>query len=163
MKHLYLVRHAKSSWSNQGQPDFERPLNDRGRRDVITMGERLKNKIKIDVFISSSAARTNQTSLSLANSFGFDLNRVQFYDELYHASPRKMLNVINDVDDKYESLIVVGHNPGISMLCDDLCNYSVDFPTLAIAKITFETDKWAEIFNETGALDYFDFPKNLNL
>ena len=62
-------------------------------------------------------------------------------------------------ENKNNNLMLVGHNPGISMLCDYLCNYSVDFPTLGIAKISFETEDWMEISAQTGTLEWFDFPK----
>lgn len=164
MKQLYLVRHAKSDWADPRLSDFERPLNERGNKDKTTMGKRLKNKlVEIDCFISSSAKRTTQTSIALAKEINFPTSGIQFEKELYHASPVTQLSFINAVDNEHDQLMLVGHNPGISLLCDYLCNYSIDFPTLGIAKITFETDSWEEISTQTGILEWFDFPKKTEL
>ena len=161
MKHLFLVRHAKSSWGNSGLSDFERPLNERGNKDKVTMGKRMKEKsIELDSLISSSAKRTKQTSLALSKEIGFPTQDIQFLKEIYHASPSVMLTFINNLDNEYNNLMLVGHNPGISMLCDYLCNHSVDFPTLGIAKISFDINDWQEVFGETGTLEWFDYPKN---
>lgn len=164
MKYLYLVRHAKSDWKNIGLSDFERPLNERGNTDKKTMGKRLKEKsIKLDSFISSSAKRTTQTSIALAKEIDYSTKEIKFFEELYHASPSVMLSIINKTDIENNNLLLVGHNPGISMLCDYLCNYSVDFPTLGIAKISFETEDWMEVSTQTGTLEWFDFPKKTEL
>ncbi|MEN8929114.1 MAG: histidine phosphatase family protein [Flavobacteriales bacterium] len=161
MKHLYLVRHAKSDWANPGLPDFERPLNERGNRDKKLMGKRLAEKSVLpNAFISSSSKRTTQTSVALAKKIGFPTREIQFYEEIYHASPFVMLSFINKTENKNNSLMLVGHNPGISMLCDYLCNYAIDFPTLGMAKISFEVDDWMEVSAQTGTLDWFDYPKN---
>jgi phosphohistidine phosphatase len=164
MKHLFLVRHAKSDWGNLVLSDFERPLNERGNRDKIIMGKRLKEKsIKLDSFISSSAIRTTQTSMALANEMNFPAQKIHFSEEIYHASPSVMLSFINKTEDENNHLMLVGHNPGISMLCDYLCNYSIDFPTLGVAKISFETDRWLEVSAQMGTLEWFDFPKKTEL
>ena len=163
MKQLFLVRHAKSSWGNPKLSDFDRPLNERGNKDKVVMGERLKNRlVKVDLIISSTAKRTTQTSIALAKGIEYPTNKIEFMDEIYHASPSAMLSVINRTNNEIEDLVLVGHNPGISMLCDYLCNYSVDFPTLGVAKISFETNDWQEVFGETGTLEWFDYPKNEN-
>lgn len=160
MKYLFLVRHAKSDWGNDGLPDFDRPLNERGNKDKGIMGKRLKEKsIELDSFISSSAKRTTQTSIALAKEMSFLTQEVKFFKEIYHASPSVMLSFINKTENKNNNLMLVGHNPGISVLCDYLCNYSVDFPTLGIAKISFETEDWKEVSAQTGILEWFDFPK----
>jgi phosphohistidine phosphatase len=160
MKYLFLVRHAKSDWANIGLSDFERPLNERGNRDKGIMGKRLKEKsIELDSFISSSAKRTTQTSMALAKEMNFPTREIKFSKEIYHASLSVMLSFINKTENKNNTIMLVGHNPGISMLCDYLCNYSVDFPTLGIAKICFETEDWREVSAQTGTLEWFDFPK----
>ena len=66
---LVLIRHAKSSWSNPGEADFERPLNDRGERDAPRMGARLKElKIKPDLIVCSPAKRAKQTAKRIADA-----------------------------------------------------------------------------------------------
>ena len=70
MKTVIMVRHAKSSWEEQGVSDFDRPLNNRGKRDAPEMAQRLKKRnIPIDHFISSPAKRAKKTSELFAEEF----------------------------------------------------------------------------------------------
>ncbi len=161
MKTLYLVRHAKSSWNNASLSDFERPLNDRGNADKKVMAKRLKEKeTELDFILSSSAKRTSQTTYAIKEELSISSENIKFSDNLYHASLVNMLSETNSVSDDNDIIMLVGHNPGMSNLCDYLCDYFVDFPTLGIAKITFELDSWQEISRGTGTLEWFDFPKN---
>ena len=161
MKTIYLIRHAKSSWKNSDQTDFERPLNSRGKKDRITMGKRLKKEnCSPQIFLSSAAKRTIETSLVIAKEIDFEQNNIIFKQELYHASSQEIFRIINEQDNSFETLLLVGHNPGISDLSYYLSNIPHSFPTCGVAKITFETNNWQEVFGETGTLVFFDYPKN---
>lgn len=161
MKKLYLVRHAKSSWADAKLTDFERPLNERGNRDKIEMGKRLfERELTIDYILSSSAKRTQQTSVALAKEVQFPIQNIIFEERLYHASVQEMLALINEMNKEINNLMIVGHNPGISMLCDYLCDYHSDFPTLGIACIHFEVESWQEVSRNLGSLAWYDYPKN---
>ena len=86
MKTLYLVRHAKSSWSNSSLADYDRPLNERGKRDVITMGKRLKERgVMPSLILSSAAKRTTKPAKALAKGMAYD-NEIRFKKNLYHSS-----------------------------------------------------------------------------
>ena len=161
MKTLYLVRHAKSSWKDSSLSDFERPLNDRGNSDKKTMAKRLKEKqTQLDLLLSSSSRRTRQTTKAISQELEISSSKVEFKETLYHASTHEMLNEINTVSNGINNLMIVGHNPGTSNLCGYLTDNYRDFPTLGIAKITFELDYWEEISKGTGTLEWFDYPKN---
>ncbi len=160
MKNLIPVRHSKSSWSKTDLSDFERPLNERGNRDKITMGARLeKRNESIEKVISSSAKRTTQTSIALVKAINYTISDIQFEDTIYHSSVTIMMQFINDVDNSIDTMMLVAHNPGISMLCDYLCGDFFEFPTLGMVKITFDTQDWQEIFRDTGSLEWVDYPK----
>lgn len=161
MKTLYLIRHAKSSWSNASLSDFDRPLNERGKHDAVTMGDRLlKQNILPDCIISSSSKRTKKTAKRITKALNFKFSNVQFKDELYHANHLTLMKTLCEVQDKYNSIFIIGHNPGISNFCDYLTHQAIDFPTTGIAKITFEVDSWMEITSGYGVLEWFDYPKN---
>ncbi|MDH3269487.1 MAG: histidine phosphatase family protein, partial [Ignavibacteria bacterium] len=84
MKTIYLVRHAKSSWKDQGLQDYDRPLNKRGKRDAPFMGEVLNDKkIRPDFIISSSAKRAKKTALEIAAKIGYPHNKILFNEEVY--------------------------------------------------------------------------------
>ena len=161
MKTIYLIRHAKSSWKNIEISDFERPLNKRGKEDRKIMGQRLVSRnCNPQIFLSSSAKRTRETSIEISKAIGFKSSKIRFLDILYHAVHPVMLSEINKQNNKSDTLILVGHNPGISNLGYYLTGIPTSFPTCGIAKITFETNNWEEISSETGFLEFFDYPKS---
>ncbi|MCG7859804.1 histidine phosphatase family protein, partial [Flavihumibacter sediminis] len=88
MKTIYLVRHAKSSWGDLTQPDFDRPLNERGQKNAPEMARRLLDKqIQIDAFVTSTAKRALQTASHFIKTYDRNVEQLQLRDELYHAPP----------------------------------------------------------------------------
>src|ERR1044072_742474 len=97
-RRLVMVRHAKSSWANPLQSDFERPLNDRGEHDAPMMGERLKKLgVVPDLIISSMAKRAKQTAKKVAAAVGYDANKIQWIDKLYHCIPSVFEEVLYEI------------------------------------------------------------------
>jgi phosphohistidine phosphatase len=73
MKSILMIRHAKSSWDDPGQPDFDRPLNERGKQDAPSMAKRLLEKsVAIDAFISSPAKRARKTASLFAAEYKYE-------------------------------------------------------------------------------------------
>lgn len=159
MKTLFINRHAKSSWDDSSLKDFDRPLNSRGNRDAPIMADRFVEKEKkVDQIVSSPAKRAFQTAKYFSKVLqGQDIYTV---DEIYEATTRSLLHIINDFSDDYETIIIFGHNPGFSSLVDYLCDQNIYLPTCGIVKIRFNVDSWSRISAESGELVYFDFPKN---
>ncbi len=163
MKSLYLIRHAKSSWSDPTLQDYDRPLNERGKRDTKSMGNRLlKKSIQPDLIIASSAKRTRQTAKRITKVIGYDSSSIITKKKLYHCSVIDMLDVTNKIEDKYQHVFILGHNYTISEYCDYLSGVAHPFPTCTIACITFDVDSWKEVSGGTGTLNWIDFPKNTN-
>ena len=101
MKTLYVVRHAKSSWGDLTQPDFDRPLNDRGQRNAPEMAHRLLSRgISIDAFVTSTAKRAMQTSLHFISVFGRKPEELILREDLYHAPPEVYFSVVAQQDDR---------------------------------------------------------------
>ena len=95
MKQVLLVRHAKSDWSTPSLGDFDRPLNDRGKRDAPVMAQRLvEKKIAIEAFISSPAKRAKRTAVIFAKEYKQDKDDIIFIEELYGAGPEVFFDVI---------------------------------------------------------------------
>ncbi len=163
MKTIYIIRHAKSSWAVLGQPDFDRPLNERGKENATMMAERLKEKdIKIDAFISSPAKRAKKTCKAFIKVYDRDAEEIIFKDELYHAPLHTYYKVIAETDNSYKRVAVFGHNPGISDFVNSLiANVNVgDMPTCAIFALQAETDVWEDFEGAEKKLVFFDYPKN---
>ena len=111
MKTLYLIRHAKSSWDDPFQNDFERPLNSRGRSDAPRMARRLKEKdIHPDLMLSSPAERALSTCKIMAEKMGYNLNNVHTDRRLYHASEEELLQVVRELNDSNDEVALFAHN-----------------------------------------------------
>ena len=99
MKTLILVRHAKSSWDTAGLSDFDRPVNERGKKDAPEMAARLKEKgIEFDCFVSSPAKRAKKTARYFAEAFDLKKDDVRLLDQLYLATPEAFRNAVSSLD-----------------------------------------------------------------
>ena len=159
MRKLILLRHAKSSWKDTSLDDFDRPLNRRGKKDAPIMADKLSmRKIKIDLIISSPAKRTTETAKIFANILGYQ-SEIIFNDKLYEASYNEILEVINLIDDKYQNVLLVCHNPGITDLANYISNYFIEnISTSGIVGLS-TNNSWKNI-NENGCTFlFYDYPK----
>jgi phosphohistidine phosphatase len=159
MKNLILIRHAKSSWKDNSIKDFDRPLNKRGQSDAPRMAERLlKRGFVFDLIISSSAKRTSDTAKIFADILGFK-SKIIFDDKLYLASDSEILKIINQFEERYQSIIVVSHNPGITDLANHLTDFLIEnIPTTGIVGLSFN-GKWSDLGSKNCNMLFFDYPK----
>ena len=119
-KTLYIARHAKSSWDDASLSDFERPLNKRGKRDAPFMAEKLKELgVKPDLILSSPAQRAKTTAKHYHEALG---SKLEFDERIYEASLMSLIYLIQEQFEKVDSLMIVGHNPGLTMLNDRVSN-----------------------------------------
>lgn len=161
-KTLYLVRHAKSSWSDASLSDRDRPLNKRGRRTAPDMGSRLAVKgHQPDLIISSPAKRALMTARIIAKELDYDKSAILTDESMYFSGVGGMLKMLEGVDDRYQKVMIVGHNPAMTSLMNSLCDASVyNMPTCAIAVIDYNMASWSELRSADGNLLDYDFPKN---
>ncbi len=162
MKALTLVRHAKSSWKQTQLADFDRPLNRRGELDAPEMGKRLKKQMPCpELIISSPATRALTTAKVLAQEMGYPLNNLLTEQRVYMASVRALLELINRVDNAYQDVMLVGHNPSLTDLANNLTGGVADnLPTCGVVRMTYEVDDWKEVGQSQAKLILFDYPKN---
>lgn len=160
-KTLYLIRHAKSDWSVPGQPDFDRSLNHRGMHDAPLMGKVLKElHVNPDKIISSPALRARSTAQYIAEQLGHSLEKLEFDEEIYEASPRMLLRLINNLDDSVKSVALFGHNPTFTYVAEYLTKEEIgNMPTCSAVKIHFDFDEWAAVSEGTGEMLWFEYPK----
>ncbi len=161
MKKLYLMRHAKSSWKDENLKDYERPLNKRGKRDAPFMGKVLKRKgVKPDVIISSFAKRAYKTAKKVAKELGVEKENILKDKKLYMIGFAEFLDYIKNMDDKYESVLIIGHNPSISELFSYLSGKeSLDMPTAAVGGIEFKSERWRDIDESKRKILFYEYPK----
>ena len=159
---LLLVRHAKSSWDDAGLQDFDRPLNKRGLKNAPEMGKRFAHRNPVvDAIISSPANRAITTAELIANEISFDKKDIIQNSEIYEAGLSTLVNVVTGIDNKFNHVILVGHNPSFTYLCNYLSDAQLDnMPTCSMAYIKFKVETWNDITKHSGELIEFDFPKN---
>lgn len=161
-KTLYLVRHAKSSWRDASLTDRERPLNRRGRESAPEMGRRLAEQgHQPDLIISSPARRAFSTAKKIAKALAYDKSEIVIDEKLYFSGSGSMVSMLENLDDRYQSVMIVGHNPAMTSLLNILSEAPVDnMPTCAVAVLAFDMDSWSELDVTNGELLAYDFPKN---
>ena len=156
-KTLYLVRHAKSSWSHSELTDFDRPLNKRGYRDAPEMGRRLKARGALpEIIICSPALRARETleNMQLA------VENVVFDESVYAAATGELLTAIRTIKNDFSRAMLIGHNPSITLLAGRLSGHPVDnMPTCAIAEIGLDSDLWSKAGTCSAELLHFDYPR----
>lgn len=142
MKTLALVRHAKSDWGDPGLADHDRPLNERGIADAPRMAERLAaSGFAPDVLLSSTAVRARTT----AEAFGRRLQTaVSLRDQLYGAAPAEILREVA-AQPQADTVLVVAHDPGLSILAGTFAPAIGHMPTCAVAVFRWDVDDWVYI------------------
>jgi phosphohistidine phosphatase len=161
MKTLLLMRHAKSSWADAGQPDFERPLNERGRTAAPLMGRFLhRQSLAPDAVVCSPAERARET-LALALAAAELTCPVRYDARIYEASTADLLAVVNETPEPAASLLIVGHNPGLADFIHLLSGAQERMPTAALACIALDVPAWHEVKAQAGRLAWLVRPKEL--
>lgn len=163
MKTLIVLRHAKSSWKDMSLADFDRPLNKRGHRDAPFMAQKFKErKIMPDLILSSPSNRTRLTLKEFTDILGDGIEEKIVYDQkLYLANCLTLLKLIRQQENTLDTLLLVGHNPGLTDLVNYFSHEYIDnIPTTGIVLFDFEIGHWQEINAQSAQLVFFDFPKN---
>ena len=163
MKYLALLRHAKSSWKNADLDDFDRPLNQRGERDAPMMGRRLQARgVRPSLIVSSPAKRARKTARLVAQAINYPVEFLQRETELYLADPGTILAVIAEQEDSFNSIVVCGHNPGMTDLANRLTDSAIDnVPTCGVVGMEADIQSWAETGDAKWRLVFFDYPKRI--
>jgi phosphohistidine phosphatase len=160
MKTIYLLRHAKSSWGDASLSDFERPLNDRGLRTAPFMGEVMTRRgYSPSVIISSPAKRAATTAKLVKESAGLS-GPLRFDDRIYEASPNTLRTVAAESNEDVDSVMLVGHNPGMEGFIRYLTAQIEPMPTAALAVIELSIVSWKDLDANSGKIVEIIRPKN---
>ncbi len=163
MKSLLILRHAKSSWSHPNLADHDRPLNKRGKRDAPRMGKLLRQEeLTPDLIISSTAERAIATAEEAAQESGYEADELKVTRYFYHAAPEMYVTVLQELLASLNRVMVVGHNPGMAELVEDLTGETVRMPTAALAHVALPIDAWDQLRLDTaGKLVSYWEPRSL--
>ena len=159
-RRLILTRHAKSAWDDPSVEDFDRPLNDRGRRSARLLGDFMASRgYEPEEVICSPSQRTRETWDQVAAA-GLEVRPELRLDErLFHATPATLLEVLRGATES--TVMIIGHNPGIAEFAASLpARPPMDpefrsYPTAATLVVDFQIDKWADL--EPGEGSVMDF------
>lgn len=164
---LYLVRHAKSTWDDPELHDFERPLNPRGRRDAPRMAAHCRALVQEagehPLLLSSPAVRAITTARHFAAELAIDPRAMRVDARIYEATPGDWLEVLCEQDEAVQSLIAVGHNPGISGIAAWLCEplHDVELPTAAVVALSLPALPWRALARHCAECRSVTRPRDL--
>jgi phosphohistidine phosphatase len=161
MKYILLVRHAKSSWEAADTSDFDRTLNERGKKDAPAMAKRLlARNVSIDAFVSSPAKRAKKTAELFAAEMQANRKEIIFIDALYLAAPPVFFAAIASMNDKLNSLAVFSHNPGITDFVNMLTAVHTDnMPTCGVYAVKANIRSWKDFEKAGKEFWFYDYPK----
>jgi len=160
---LYILRHAKSDKTNKSLADFDRPLNARGYADAPLMGAVLAAKgVKLDLIVASPSKRTHQTIIPVALALGYDTNDIVWNKKIYRCSFSAYMEEVAKLSDKYNNIMMVGHNGATTNASNMLQKDSMitKVPTAGVVGIDFGSTSWKKVKQKKGKLIFFDVPKN---
>lgn len=172
MKRLTLLRHAKSSWDDPVTRDFDRPLNEKGKRAAAVMGKFIKrSEIAFDQVLASPAQRVIETLEHFEAASGLDFEP-QWDRKIYLASSVTLMDVLRGADPQAEHVLMVGHNPGLEDLIFDLVPHDsaseersaveIKYPTAALAELSLNIDNWSDIKDGCATFNRFTRPRDLD-
>ena len=161
MKHLTLVRHAKSSWRFSNLVDHDRPLNGRGERDAPEMGRRLAARNGTpDLVLSSPALRALTTAQVITEVIGYAAEKIVVDVRIYEADVAGLLSVLTETDDEIGHVMVFGHNPAMTGMVNRLSSTWLDnLPTCGVATFRFEMHSWERLGDSVAVQVDIDYPK----
>ena len=153
MKTLLILRHAKSKPKDPNVSDYDRELDELGKDDALRMGKLLRNKGLVpDYILSSSALRARTTAEIVAEECEYKgEEKIALERSLYDAKPQDFMNIINKLSDRYNRVLIVGHNPTIEETLQTLTDSldSVVFPTCALAHLNIPIEKWSDLLKSS--------------
>ena len=162
-KTVFLVRHAQAAEPEIDQKDIDRPLTSTGMRDAGLTGRYIfQNYENPELIYASTADRARSTAEIIAEQLKYEPSAIRLEESLYEASVRTLMTLVNEVPDRYHSVLIISHNPSLTYLAEYLSKS--DVPNMkpgSICILEFEDLAWAEIGEGTGYFRVYEYPANL--
>ena len=160
MKTILILRHAKSSWKHPELSDHDRPLNKRGKREAPKVGEHLKTQgLQPDIILCSTAVRAQATAQAAAEACGYE-GEIRYIPDLYHADIEDFVGIIQSLEEEFNIVMLVGHNPDLEVLLNFLIEEDESLPTAALAQVALPIGSWRELDpDKRGELVHFWSPR----
>jgi len=163
-KTLFIVRHAMAKSTEAGKKDIDRTLSSEGLQQSSRLGVYIyKKNTDISAIVCSSAIRAIQTSELIADQINYDISKIQADPELYEASVRIIINKVNEFNNGWDEVIIVGHNPVLSYFVEYLTGHHFDgMDAGSMVKISSGVDDWALVSQENASFEYYVSPEDFN-
>ena len=162
MRTLYLLRHAKSSWKDPSQADFERPLANRGRKACEIVSRVIQDRgLEFDLVLCSTAIRARET-IDLVSKYAKLRSELRFDERIYEATVSELLEIVSQLENDRKAVLLVGHNPGFEDLVGRLSGSHERMPTAALACIEFSIDHWEDVSDGGAKLAWLLTPRQLS-
>jgi phosphohistidine phosphatase len=147
MKTVYIVRHGKAVPAHANIADADRLLTDTGVARTCKIAEYMtESKPVIDQIIASPAERAYATALIIADKLGIAANKVVSHEKLFTGDESDVLDVIETLNDSVKSVLIVGHNPVITLVANHFAEPKLEsLPTTGVVSVHLDTDKWVDL------------------
>jgi phosphohistidine phosphatase len=161
LKTIFIIRHAKSSWTELDRRDFDRVLDLRGHNDAPRMAKMLKSEgILPDLIVSSPAMRAKMTASYFVNEFGIDAQSVDYQSDIYEAMESDIYKVVRDLPNSANIVLLFGHNPSLTYFTNRFNAKPIDnLPTCGIVRIDVNVADWDKFNEKTAKVTGWWYPK----
>ncbi|MBT4839012.1 MAG: hypothetical protein HON94_16865 [Methylococcales bacterium] len=159
MKRLIIIRHAESDWQQGDETDFERSLNERGMAEASVKGVVLiKKQILPDLIISSPAKRAITTAKIIADKMAFKIEQINEDQRIYEANTSDLLNVIAGIDDHHSTVLLFGHNPGVTSFCQllSISNSFINMQPCGVCCLDLDVERWGDVHDGSGKVVFVE-------
>ncbi|MCE5249643.1 histidine phosphatase family protein [bacterium] len=161
MKTIYLVRHGKAESRDIPKEDFKRKLIKQGKKDMLQVVDRMKKQdIHPDLILTSPAPRATATARICAKHLKYKAKSIKSRKTLYEQGENALLDCVHGINEKYNSVMIVGHDPSMTAFVRYLVpDFNESLPTSGVAGIEFNTESWQEVSEGAGVLKLLDHPQ----
>jgi len=146
-RELFILRHAKSSWSEVDKSDKDRALKPKGIKDIANLSKAVRDTVRnLDLIVTSPANRAVHTAVLFAEGINFPMEKISLNKKVYEADEAMIQEVISNQSADIKSLMIVGHNPTLSYFVNGFLPEAIfELPTSGFVCLYFDTPDWASI------------------
>lgn len=159
------MRHGKAMKEQGFGEDFDRDLEERGKKDAADMARALlKTKYIPDLILASPAKRTRKTAQIVCDELKLSNQNLVFETTMYNAEINDLLHLIREQDDAHKTVMLVGHNPSMTVMIGFLSNtFAAHLPTSGIVVVELDEKTWKLTQSRRGNLVWHSLPKGQSL
>lgn len=162
MKNIFLIRHAQAVENTGRATDLFRNLTPQGFRDATRIGRKIfEMDIQPDMIFSSHSERTRSTAELISEQIKFDSQKIEYTEDLYEASARTLFALIKNLNDEWNNVLIIGHNPSITYFSEYITHQPIGVISPAgMVHIQFDVNQWSLIDEGNGKFIKYEHVEN---